>query len=79
MAIPILEVSDVTCTHQGVTLLKSVNFSLQKGENLVIFGPEGCGMSSLSELIINVNTDYEGDILYKGESLNSFLKNSIRK
>ncbi len=72
MSSTILEISDVNYLKNGITQLKDVSFSLRRGESITIFGPEGCGMSSLAELIININTDFEGEIYYKGDSLKDF-------
>lgn len=68
----ILDISELTYKKHGLTMLKEISFSLYRGESITIFGPEGCGMSSLSDLVINVNTDFDGDIFYKGDSLKDF-------
>lgn len=68
----ILDISEVTYKKHDFIMLKDVSLSLYKGESITIFGPEGCGMSSLADLVINVNTDFDGDIYYKGDSLKDF-------
>lgn len=72
MSETILDIIDVTYQMHGMTMLRDISISLHKGENIIIFGPEGCGMSSLADLLINVSTDYEGEIYYKGELLKDF-------
>lgn len=72
MSNAILEISELTYKQQEITMLKEVSFSLHKGESITIFGPEGCGMSHLAHLIININTDFDGDIYYKGRSIKDF-------
>ena len=72
MSETILDIIDVTYQMNGMTMLRDISISLHKGENIIIFGPEGCGMSSLADLLINVSTDYEGEIYYKGELLKDF-------
>lgn len=69
MSETILDIVDVTYEVHGMTTLRDISISLHRGENITIFGPEGCGMASLSEIIINLNTAYEGEIYYKGNLL----------
>ena len=62
----ILELKNVTYRKDTITLLNNVSFSLAKGDNVTIFGPEGSGISSLFDIIIRANADFEGDVFYKG-------------
>ena len=67
----ILDVQNVTYALNGITLLNNISFSLKGGDNLLVFGPESSGITSLFDLIIRAETGYQGDVLYKGESLKS--------
>lgn len=67
----ILDVQNVTYTSNGVTLLNNISFSLKEGDNLVIFGPESSGITSLFDLVVRAVPDFEGDLLYRGESIKS--------
>jgi ABC-type transporter Mla maintaining outer membrane lipid asymmetry ATPase subunit MlaF len=64
----ILDIQNVTYSTNGITHIDNITFSLKKGEHLVIFGPENSGTNKLFDLIIQTNPNYEGDILFKGES-----------
>ena len=65
----ILDIQNVTYIKNNIKLINDISFSLKEGENLIIFGPEDSGMTRLSELIIQANPDYEGNIIYKGKSI----------
>jgi ABC-type transporter Mla maintaining outer membrane lipid asymmetry ATPase subunit MlaF len=67
----ILELKDVTYKRDSITLLDNVSFSLAKGDNVTIFGPEDSGISSLFDIIIRANASFDGDVFYKGESIKS--------
>lgn len=67
----ILELRNITYKRDTVTLLDNVSFSLTKGDNVTIFGPEGSGLSSLFDIIIRGDAKFEGDILYNGSSIKS--------
>jgi len=52
-----------------MTLLDDISFNLKQGDNLLVFGPESSGITNLFDLIVRTDTGYEGQVLYKGESL----------
>jgi len=51
---------------------RDVSFSLARGENLVIFGPEGSGAEVVCPLIAGTVISFEGDIYFKGRSVESY-------
>jgi phospholipid/cholesterol/gamma-HCH transport system ATP-binding protein len=65
----ILDVRNLTYCINGATLLHNISFSLKQGDNLLVFGPEGSGITNLFDLIVRIDPDYEGEVFYKGESL----------
>ncbi len=66
----ILDIKNVTCNANCLTLLDDISFNLKQGDNLLVFGPEASGISNISGLILGTESDYDGEVLYKGESLN---------
>lgn len=66
-------------------VLDGINLDVQDGEFLALLGPSGCGKSTLLNIISGLDTDYEGEVLYKGTSLKflndheltDFRKNNI--
>ena len=65
----ILDIQNVTYCADGLTMLDDISFDLKQGDNLLVFGPEASGITSLSELVLRTDSGYDGDVLYKGESL----------
>jgi phospholipid/cholesterol/gamma-HCH transport system ATP-binding protein len=65
----ILDVKNVTYRVHGMTLLNDISFSLRQGDNMLVFGPEGSGITNLFDLIVKTDSGYEGEVLYKGEPL----------
>ncbi|WP_375180491.1 ABC transporter ATP-binding protein/permease [Enterococcus rotai] len=66
-------------------VLDGIDLNVQDGEFLALLGPSGCGKSTLLNIISGLDTDYEGEVLYKGTSLKflndheltDFRKNNI--
>ncbi|MDR6560771.1 MULTISPECIES: ABC transporter ATP-binding protein [unclassified Arcicella] len=57
--------------HDPVTIpiLKDINFSINKGEFTSIVGKSGCGKSTLLYILSTMDTDYEGELLIDGISM----------
>ena len=65
----ILDVQNVTYIANGVTVLNDISFNLKRGDNLLVFGPEGSGITSLFDLIVRTDSGYDGEVIFKGKSL----------
>jgi lipoprotein-releasing system ATP-binding protein len=57
--------------HDPVTMpvLKSINFSIQKGDFVSVTGKSGCGKSTLLYILSTMDTDYEGELFIDGQSM----------
>lgn len=63
-----LQVKKVSFAYDNEPVLKNINFSLKKGENLSLIGASGCGKSTLLQLIYGLfHTD--GKITWKEKEL----------
>lgn len=69
-----LEVKNVCCGYDGIDIVKQVSFSINRGENLCIVGPNGCGKSTLLKSIVNI-IDYKGSI--KIDNKESFMLSRV--
>jgi iron complex transport system ATP-binding protein len=67
MVRPILEVLDLHFGFEKNKVLKGVNFSMGAGEAFCIFGPNGCGKSTMLECILGLNKPSNGRIVIDGE------------
>jgi lipoprotein-releasing system ATP-binding protein len=52
-----------------VSVLKDINFSINKGEFVSIIGKSGCGKSTLLYILSTMDTDYEGDLIIDNVSM----------
>lgn len=53
----------------GFEALKSVNFTIEKGDLVCLLGPSGCGKSTILNLIAGLLSPTGGDIQFKGDSV----------
>ena len=62
--------------------IHDVSFDVMKGEILGIVGESGCGKSVTADAILQLHetdtTDYEGEIIYEGRNLLTFLEKDLR-
>lgn len=68
-----IEVTDLSKTYNGVTVLDSVSFSIKKGENVGIIGPNGAGKSTLLKILSDVLRPDKGRAVLNG-SVSSILE-----
>lgn len=65
-----IEVNNLQKVYEnGFEALKSVNFSIEKGDLVCLLGPSGCGKSTILNLIAGLLTPSAGDIKFAGESI----------
>ena len=74
----LVEMNDITVQFPGVLALDHVRFNAKPGEVHVLLGENGAGKSTIMKVLAGVNTNYEGEIIYKGEKdlWRAALKNS---
>jgi branched-chain amino acid transport system ATP-binding protein len=66
-----LEIKNLTKRFGGFTALSNINLDVRSGERLGLIGPNGSGKTTLINCICGVIQDYEGEVYFDGESLNS--------
>jgi len=68
----ILEFTSVSKTYtkrrQTVEALKSVSFSIEEGEVFGFVGPNGAGKSTTIKILLDIISDYEGEVQLFGQS-----------
>lgn len=65
----ILEVKKLSKNFGGVKAVNEVSFQLKKGEALGIMGPNGCGKSTLINLITGFIKPSSGQVFYQGKDI----------
>jgi lipoprotein-releasing system ATP-binding protein len=69
---PILQTINICKSfHDPVTVevLRNISFSVKKGEFVSIMGKSGCGKSTLLYILSTMDTDYTGQLIIDGESM----------
>jgi branched-chain amino acid transport system ATP-binding protein len=74
-----LEIKNLTKRFGGFTALSTINLDVKSGERLGLIGPNGSGKTTLINCICGVIQDYEGEVYFDGESLNSLAPHKRAK
>ena len=76
-----IKFTDVTKSYnvgeKTFNALDKINFSIPKGEFVVILGPSGAGKSTLLNLLGGMDTVTSGSITVDGEQIENFKKNEL--
>ena len=75
-----IEFNKVSLTYDdtGITALKGVTFTINKGETLAILGKTGSGKSTVINLISRLYDVTEGEVLIDGENIKTRNLNDVR-
>jgi len=65
----IMEVQGLTKNFGGLSALRNVSFTLEKGETLGIIGPNGAGKTTLFNLLTGFLKPTQGTINFRGENI----------
>lgn len=61
-----LQVQNITFSYDKNKVIKNMNFSVSKGQNIAIIGESGCGKSTLLKLIYGLYDLDEGHLFWNG-------------
>ena len=68
----IIDFTDTSVTYPGgLTALKGVTLSIEKGEFVVIVGPSGCGKSTLLRILGGLLRPEKGEVVFQGRPLSA--------
>lgn len=65
-----LEVKNLCVSYGDTEIIHNISFTIPEGNNLVIFGPNGCGKTTLLRAIAGL-LPFQGEIIYEGVKLNN--------
>jgi len=74
-----IEFKNVSFKYDDKTVLKNINFVIQKGKTVALVGSSGAGKSTLADLIPRFHDVSEGAILIDGTDIKEFTLQSLRK
>jgi phospholipid/cholesterol/gamma-HCH transport system ATP-binding protein len=74
METAVAEIKHITKSFSNHVVLKDIDFRIEKGENLVVFGKSGSGKSVLIKCMVGLLTPDDGEVLMLGEKIEG-LKN----
>ena len=74
-----IEFRNVSFRYDDKTILKNINFIIEKGKTVALVGSSGAGQSTLADLIPRFHDVSEGAILIDGVDIKDFTLQSLRK
>ena len=77
---PIFQISSLSYHYpKNKIALGPWSFHVKKNEKLGIMGPTGSGKSTLLQILLGLKTDYEGEVLLCGKSVERYEHEGLRK
>jgi branched-chain amino acid transport system ATP-binding protein len=77
MAQPLLEARKVTRRFGGLVAVSEVDFTIEERSIVSLIGPNGAGKTTFFNLIAGLYRPSSGEIIYKGERLNTTAPHRI--
>lgn len=75
-----IEFKDVSFSYNKVrNNVENISFELKKGQSFGIFGPTGCGKSTIVSLLLRFYDTDSGKILVDGKDIKSYPQKELRK
>lgn len=71
-----IELKNVSAGYGGVDVVKNINFRVEKGKNLCILGPNGCGKTTLLKAMAGI-IPAKGEILIDELNINQMKRYEI--
>jgi len=76
---PVLEVRDLVVARSGVEILNLDHLQVFEGETLAVIGPNGAGKSTLLLTLSRLIKKTDGEIVFKGQSLDEIKELDYRR
>ena len=64
-----IELKDVCYAYGNEIALRYINLNIQKGESVIIQGPNGCGKSTLIKILNGIIFPMEGSYTYEDHEI----------
>ena len=63
--------------NQELLIFDSLNFAIKKNSITSIIGPSGCGKSTLLNILGLLDSNFKGDYIFEGNSINNMNSNNL--
>jgi ATP-binding cassette, subfamily B, bacterial MsbA len=73
-----IEFKNVSFAYDDVTILKNINFVIEKGTTVALVGSSGSGKSTLADLIPRFHDVSSGELLIDGINIKDYTVHSLR-
>ena len=73
---PIIEVNNLFKKYDDKIIFKDINFKVINGEIFSIVGPSGKGKSTLAKILLGLEKQDNGEVLFKGVKVSEWLKHN---
>ncbi|MGB9553647.1 MAG: ABC transporter ATP-binding protein [bacterium] len=77
MSEKILEIQNLTAGYGEKAVIKEVSFTVERGELVILLGPNASGKSTLLKAILRINQVFQGKVLFKGEDVFSIPRRKL--
>ncbi len=67
----IIDIKNLSC-EDNTGRLQNISFSVKRGEDLVLYGPENSGIKLLLSIILGFNKNYTGDIIFLDKNMKDY-------
>ncbi len=74
-----IELRNVSFGYDGVTILKNINLTIEKGKTIALVGSSGAGKSTLADLIPRFHDVTSGELLIDGVNIKDYSLHSVRE
>ncbi|NOX34324.1 MAG: ABC transporter ATP-binding protein [Deltaproteobacteria bacterium] len=76
---PVLEIEHLSFQYRENIILQDISFNVSKGEFVTVIGPNGCGKTTLINIISKINRPGKGRIRLYGRDINPMLRRKMAR
>ncbi|HCY40341.1 MAG TPA: ABC transporter ATP-binding protein [Prolixibacteraceae bacterium] len=76
---PVIVIKDLYKSFEDLAVLKGVNLTVYKGENLVVLGKSGSGKSVLIKIIVGLLKPDNGEVSVLGQQVDKISENELNE
>jgi heme exporter protein A len=74
-----LSAHEVSCERDDRLLFEDLSVSVKKGDLIQLVGPNGAGKTTLLRLMAGLNQDFEGEVCWQGENIQTCFHDYARQ